>query len=317
MNPQRTATQQWSPGNAGAASRTLASGVRQTSQAVPRAGATIPQRRQMLTLENELEWAGAACMTLDYRTHRERFRALHTPSALLEERRVGYRRSHVEFIAVGQEARGIIAIGQHATGVFAFGQVATGVIAIGQLARGCFALGQLGLGFIGWGQVGVGVMHAVGMVGAGGRGFGIVLRLVPALGKRRVPPETIPLEAAYSGAEGWVVVDLFQDALGLGLGANGQRLPIKLHRNVLEPASRLVAGGPQSVYASVRRLGAVWVCERIAFVPPRPYEKPGFYGAGALQFVGLFVVACIWWIGVGNELIDLFGDILSEPLALR
>src|SRR5687767_6557913 len=105
----------------------------------------------------------------------------------------------MEFISVGQHAVGFIAIGQEARGFFALGQVATGVIAIGQLARGVLTLGQLGFGFIGWGQVGFGILHAVGMVGAGGRGLGLVVPLVPSVGRARVPPETVAVDRALAG----------------------------------------------------------------------------------------------------------------------
>lgn len=223
----------------------------------------------------------------------------------------------MDFISVGQEARGFIAIGQHATGVFAFGQIATGVIAIGQVARGCFALGQVALGFIGWGQAGFGVLHAVGMLGAGGRGFGIVLRLVPALGKKRVPPPLSPPDRVYAGQPGWLELDLFHDGANLGLGAGGQRWPIKVHRQLIGDATRLTTQGPRHVYAYVTKIGQILVCERILHEPPRPYEVPGWYTLGVVQFAGLLALACAWWLGVGNELIALFAEIFGAAPPAR
>jgi len=217
----------------------------------------------------------------------------------------------MDFISVGQEARGFIAIGQHATGVIAFGQVATGVVAVGQLARGVFCLGQAALGFIGWGQLGLGVLHAVGMVGAGGRGFGLVIRLVPSLGKKRIPPQTTTLDAIYAGQPGWIEVDLFYDNGGIGFGSQGQRLPIKLDRKLVGDASRLTAHGPVHVWANLKRVGQVVVCERIVHQPPRPYESKSWFTLGAFQFVGLLVLCCVWWLGVGNELIKVFEELAS------
>jgi hypothetical protein len=218
----------------------------------------------------------------------------------------------MELVSVGQHARGIIAIGQHATGVFAFGQIATGVIAIGQVARGCFTLGQVALGFIGWGQVGFGVLHAVGMVGAGGRGFGIVLRLVPGLGKKRVLPETSPPEAVYAGHPGWLELDLSSDGQNFGFAKQGQYWPIKLDHRLNAEAAGLTLQGPVPVVAYVRKLGQTLVCERVVYEPPRPYEKPGWYTLAAFQLLGLVVLACAWWLGVGNELIGILNEVVTD-----
>ncbi len=215
----------------------------------------------------------------------------------------------MDFIAFGQEARGFIAIGQHATGVIAVGQMATGVIAVGQLARGCFCLGQAAIGFIGWGQLGVGVLHAVGMVGAGGRGFGLVVRLVPSLGKKRQPPQTTSLDQVYAGQPGWVELDLFYDGHGLGFGTQGQRLPIKVHRRLTGDAGRLTAHGAVHVWAYLRRFGPTVVCERIVHQPPRPYESQGWFVLGAFQFAGLLLLCCVWWLAAGNELLGLFAEL--------
>ena len=84
------------------------------------------------------------------------------------------------------------------------------------------------------------------MLGAGGRGWGIVLPLTPSLGKKRVPPVTTTLDRVYAGEPGWLKLDLFYDGTGVGFGSNGQRLPIKLHRKIVAAAGRLVAHGEAS-----------------------------------------------------------------------
>lgn len=211
----------------------------------------------------------------------------------------------MDFVSVGQNAEGFIAIGQHARGVIAFGQIATGVIAVGQVARGCFTLGQVAFGFTGWGQLGFGIMHAVGMLGAGGRGFGIVLPLTPSVGRARVAPDSIALERALGGEAGWVKTELISDAYGLGLANNGQRLPIKLDRRLQDGAAVLTRDGSRHVWAYVVVHSGVPVCERIQHAPPRPWEHPRFYLRAGLQFAGLVVLATAWWLLVGRELLGI------------
>ncbi len=217
----------------------------------------------------------------------------------------------MDFLSVGQHAKGFIAIGQEARGVIAIGQIATGVIAIGQAARGCFTLGQLAFGFVGWGQVGFGLLHAVGMAGVGGRGLGLVLRLVPGVGRARLPPDTIAVEQALSGSAGWVEAELFYDSHGLGLGTQGRRLPVKFDRWLVGAAQTLTIHGSKSVWAYLRTLDGVVVCQRIQHAPPRPFERPGFYGLAAVQFVGLLIMATVWWRVVGFELAQILSEVAS------
>jgi hypothetical protein len=211
----------------------------------------------------------------------------------------------MDFVSVGQNAEGFIAIGQHARGIIAFGQIATGVVAVGQVARGCFTLGQVAFGFTGWGQLGFGIWHAVGMLGAGGRGFGIVIRLTPGVGRARVAPESISLERALGGEAGWVECELMSDGLGLGLANGGQRLPIKLDRRLKDPATVLTLRGARRVWAYVVVQSGVAVCERIQHLPERPWERAGFYARAALQFAGLVALATAWWLLVGRELLGI------------
>jgi hypothetical protein len=209
----------------------------------------------------------------------------------------------MKFFDVGDQATGFIAIGQQATGFLAIGQMATGFIAIGQLARGVFAVGQLGIGLVGWGQGGVGVMHAIGMMGVGGRGFGIVLPLVPSLGRARIPPQTIPLQQVQTTQPGWVSAYLAQDAYGLALYEGSARLPVKLDRRVLQKGYELVREGPFAVFASVSRVGQSLVCDRVVFEPPRPFKKQQWWIVGAIQLCGLLILGAVYWVVVGNELI--------------
>ena len=217
----------------------------------------------------------------------------------------------MDFVSVGQHAEGFIAIGQHARGVIAFGQIATGVIAVGQVARGCFTLGQVALGFTGWGQVGFGVLHAIGMLGAGGRGWGIVLRLTPGVGRARVPPETISLERSRAGEAGWVKLDLFTDEHGLGLASAGQRLPVKIDRRLQREAGVLTVHGAREVWAFIAVQSGVPVCERLMHAPPRPYQRPGFYALAAVQFAGLLALATAWWIFAGRDVLGILDQYVA------
>ena len=218
----------------------------------------------------------------------------------------------MRFFDAGDHAVGFIAVGQQATGFFAFGQVATGVIAIGQLARGGFVVGQLAVGLVGWGQAGIGVFHAAGMVGVGGRrGLGLVLPLVPSLGRPRVLPAPTELTAVHAGTEGWVDVSLGRDALGLGLFLGPQRLGIKLDRRLQSRADTLTAEGPQRVLAHVKPIGSVLVCERLVYEPPRPFQKKGFWSIAALQGAMLLVLGVVYVAAVGPELGGFLGNLMG------
>jgi hypothetical protein len=218
----------------------------------------------------------------------------------------------MEFISVGQTAEGFIAIGQHARGVFALGQEAVGVVAVGQLARGCFTLGQVAFGFIGWGQVGFGMLHAVGMFGVGGRGFGLVIPLTPGVGRARVAPNTVDVQSALRGTSGWIETDLYFDSHGLGLANDGHRLPVKFDRRLQGGAQHLTAHGPKRVWAFLRTVRGIVVCDRIQHAPPRPFERAGFYGLAAVQFVGLVIMAVVWWMLVGVELAGILDKVFSS-----
>ncbi len=214
----------------------------------------------------------------------------------------------MDFVSVGQNAEGFIAIGQHARGIIAFGQIATGVVAVGQVARGCFTLGQVAFGFTGWGQLGFGILHAVGMAGAGGRGWGLVLRLTPAVGRSRIAPATIPLERALAGEAGWVKVELVKDGYGLGLMRGGQRLPIKFDRRLQDGATVLARAGTRDVWAYVVVLRGVPVCQRIQHSPLHPWQQKRFFALAALQFAGLLALATAWWLMVGRDLLVIVGQ---------
>ena len=218
----------------------------------------------------------------------------------------------MDFFSVGQHAEGFIAFGQHATGFIAVGQMATGFIAIGQLSRGVVAIGQLACGLIGWGQVGAGILHAVGMLGVGGRGMGVVLRLVPSIGRARVEPDGTTIAKVQEGESGWLLADLMHDDWGIGLYDGGARLPIKLDCRIVASSTRLAKEQKGRIWAFTRRIGSTLVCERIAHVPPRPYKKPSFLPIAVFQLAALTGLGIGYWAAVGNDLVDFTFKAIAE-----
>lgn len=115
----------------------------------------------------------------------------------------------IELISVGQRAEGVIAIGQEATGFIAIGQDAIGVFALGQMARGVFVVGQLSMGLFAVGMLSVGLVGSVGMIGAGARGLGGILPIVPGPRRRPKLPHPGNAKRIREGREiGWLPVQI-------------------------------------------------------------------------------------------------------------
>jgi hypothetical protein len=124
----------------------------------------------------------------------------------------------IEFFSVGQRAEGVIAIGQEATGIIAIGQIATGVFALGQFARGVVAIGQVSIGFFSVGMLSLGLSGAVGMIGAGARGIGGILPIVPGPLRRSKLPNLGNVDAIRRGREtGWAQIRVGKTSNGYAL----------------------------------------------------------------------------------------------------
>lgn len=202
----------------------------------------------------------------------------------------------VRFFDVGDQAEGVIALGQFATGVIAIGQVATGVIAIGQVARGVLAVGQGAVGIFAFGQGSLGAYYAVGMIGLGGRGFGIVLPLIPSLGARFDEPDTAPLASYGSGeqAEGWARARLVPTEEGVAVATEGGRISEARLDIALKGTAEAAVNTDVLVY--VRRGEDGLVVDKIRKLPASRLRQPMWWFLWSLQLLGLVVLCGAAWV---------------------
>lgn len=199
----------------------------------------------------------------------------------------------MKLISTDPSEIGIFSVGQTAEGIFAFGQIARGFIAIGQIAIGVVAVGQVSFSVLGAGQVGGGVAWFAGL-GVGGRGA--CLRLIPGLDLPRDPPPLVPLDAAMRGeTHGFVHVEVVDGPNGAKLASGGHLLPVKMSPTLfgaLTDAHR--AGKVNEIFAHLRRIGDVVVCDRLMEVPgARPREVP--LALHVVRFLLLVALATGWW----------------------
>ena len=206
----------------------------------------------------------------------------------------------MRFIGGGNEV-GFIAIGQEATGVIAIGQFATGVVAIGQVARGVFCLGQLSVGVVCVGQFAAGVGFAV--PGIGGNGF---FGLVPKLEPLRDYPGCTTFQGIHAGwGDGWVDCDIHVEHSGaIGLFVEGQRLPAKVSAQLLPRAKEVIeSGAGNHVLAHIRRMGPVFVCDRLMSVPMPVERRTGFYPSLVARMAVLIALSVAVWAGALHPLL--------------
>lgn len=209
----------------------------------------------------------------------------------------------IRWVSVGQEAEGVIAIGQVATGVFALGQMATGVVAVGQVARGFVAIGQGAIGVFAVGMGSVGLVYSVGMIGVGGRGFGIILPLVPSLGPRLDVPDTVPVARLMGGGAraGHIEAVLGPGEDGPVLRADGRVVDARFDarlRTAVEEA------GERRVYAHLSHTDQGWVCDELVDVPETRWRKSGWWAWWAAQLVILTIVATVFWLLAGIPVVQ-------------
>lgn len=205
----------------------------------------------------------------------------------------------------GQEARGVVAIGQVATGVIAIGQVATGVIAIGQGARGIVAIGMGAVGVISIGMMSVGLLYNASMMGIGGMGIGLVIRLLPFRRHKLDVPDDRPwsrLENRING-EGWIKAALTLEGRFPALTRHGKVLPIRIQNDLVNAAEDAAKGG-ETVLAHLRNdRQAGWVCDRLMEIPSTTEKVGGFAIKWIAGIAVLGIAALGWWIFAGAPLL--------------
>jgi hypothetical protein len=206
----------------------------------------------------------------------------------------------------GQHAHGFIAVGQFATGFVAIGQVATGVIAIGQVARGCIAIGMASFGIVSIGMASLGLLNTFAMVGVAGRkGGGLVIELLPKLSRKRVLPDARSAQEVWSSGEpGWVRATLVRDPNGnAALFDDGRPLGVKMSPALRGVAEKALARGSAEVLAFASRAGDVLVSDRLMEAATPTLVERLSYAAWAPRFVGLTILATLYWVLVGFPLV--------------
>ena len=227
----------------------------------------------------------------------------------------------MRFFAVGQHAEGVIAIGQEATGFIALGQFATGVIAIGQVARGVIAVGQAALGVFAVGQVAVGLTFCLAMLGAGGRGVGLVLPIVPVPPRRKKLPALGTLEHALAKGSAWVRGRLsLEGGTALVATVEGRRAPVGVSADLFLAAYGAAKSGRELLLELTsgdrKSLRLRAMKQAVDDASPKPW-----LGVRALaQLALLAVVAWGYWRFFVVEFVDvlvrLAWDFSSNGIAL-
>lgn len=224
----------------------------------------------------------------------------------------------------------LLAVGQEAVGIFAFGQAALGVVAVGQMARGVFVVGQLAIGVFGVGQGVLCIGWGGGMLGVAGRGFGIVLRVLPKLRRESGRPVGLPAETtvqqlsvAPAGTRGTVFGArqngvLHADTTAVAALDSLPQVVETLRTAPLDgPVAMVIEVGQREVESAEVDYRAAPVMERtftiVQAVPWTPWRWPfeaisgtGPASLGELVLRGLGMVAlCVaWWFLAGSGMVD-------------
>jgi hypothetical protein len=224
----------------------------------------------------------------------------------------------------------LLAVGQEAVGIFAFGQVALGVVAVGQMARGVFVVGQLAIGVVGLGQGVACLGWGGGMVGVAGRGFGVVLRVLPKLRRGSGRPVGLPAEMtmqqlsrAPAGTRGTVFGALQNgvvhadttavaalDSLPQVVETLRAAPPDGQLAMVVEVGQREIESAEVDYRAAPAMQRTFTIVQAVPWTPWRwPFEAmsgtgPASLGELLLRGLGMTALCLAWWFIAGSEMID-------------
>lgn len=202
----------------------------------------------------------------------------------------------MQFLSVGQRAEGFIAIGQEATGIIAIGQIATGVFALGQMARGVIAVGQLAIGLVAVGMLALGPVYCVAMIGAGARGKGGVLPIVPMPTRKAVLPGLATLaEITSRGATGWLPITVVDRGGTLSVMHQGSVLDATIGTSIAEGA-RTAATRGITVLGLFGPSGGKPELRRLMRMEDDPFATgPARIVVWMVQLVALAIACAVLW----------------------
>ncbi len=175
---------------------------------------------------------------------------------------------------------------------------------IGQEARGVVAIGQFAVGGFSVGMGALGTYWAAAMIGVAGRGFGLVLPLLPSLGPPRRPPDVEPYRALKGARrEGWVEIDIEpRDDGRLVLYEGDDRLrDLRLDARVVRGARDLA---PATVHAHIRHSVSGPEVDQLQRLEESRLAQPRWWFVWAAQLAGLTILAAVVWLAVAEPLIQ-------------
>jgi len=151
----------------------------------------------------------------------------------------------------------------------------------------------------------VGLLYNASMMGVGGMGFGIVIRMLPFRRKKLDVPDTRSWSRLRdrTGGSGWIKAALRIEGKHPTLVRHGDALPIRLVHTLRSAATGAAREGA-TMLAHVRREDdGRWVCDRLMEIPSTTQKVGGFAVKWALGLGAMGIAAMGWWIFVGAPLL--------------
>jgi hypothetical protein len=158
----------------------------------------------------------------------------------------------------------------------------------------------------------VGLIHSVGILGAGGRGLGGIVPLVPRLSE----PTELPARVSFDAIErravsaGWVEVRLVArpDAT-VRLEVGGEPLPVRLDARLRRAAPK---HSGRTLLGFIRRGPEGLVCERLMEVPEVRLRQRHWWLIWAMQLALLFCGTVAFWYVVVRPIFEALARIVAS-----